>query len=384
MRATEGASTAYDLVINRAVIREGAPPVDIGIRDGVIAAVGEVGAEGIDAAGQLVLPGFVNSHTHLDKVDLLTRMRPDQFGYTLEENRVLLREFKAGYTVEEIAERALGVIRSMVQQGITGIRTQVDVDPTAGLTPLDALLRLKAECAQYVTLQLCAFPQEGVVNSDARALVERALERGADLLGGLPLVERTPEDRERHVDLLFSLAKAYDVDLEVQVDQSNNPRDFVLPYLARKTIAEGYDIVTPSCNLITRFPEDVQGRGYNSIVRVKDLLAGGVPVALGTDNVRDIFYPLGNGSMIREMHVLATTTRMSGVGEVDEIARMAAVNGAKLLGLGYGVAVGKVADLIVTAAGSTRELINTTPVLPYVVKGGRVVARTVLSSESAF
>lgn len=417
MKASDGASTSHDLVIKRAIIREGTPAVDIGIRDGVIADIGEIEGEGIDAAGRLVLPGFVNSHTHLDKADLLSRMRPNQFGFTLEENRALLREFKAGYTADEIRGRARRVIHAMLCQGITAIRTQVDVDPTAGLTPLEALVQLKAECAAYVTIQVCAFPQEGVVNPDARTLLERALENGADLLGGLPLVEKTPEDRQRHVDLLFSMAKAYDVDLEVQVDESNDPRDFVLPYLAGKTIAEGHEgrvaathcislahvdaaeadktirlvrdagmtiIVTPSCNLITRFPEDVRGRGYNSIVRLKDLLAHGVPVALGTDNIRDIFYPLGNGSMIREMHVLATTTRMSGVGDADEIARMATVNGAALLGLGYGVAVGKSADLLVTVARSTRELISGTPVVPYVVKGGRMVARTVLSSECAF
>mgnify|MGYP002154919882 CR=1 FL=1 len=304
----------------------------------------------------------------------------------------------------------------MVQQGVTAIRTQVDVDPTAGLTALKALAELRVECAQFVTVQLCAFPQEGVVRPEARALLETALESGADLLGGLPLVEKAPEDRKRHIDLLFSIARAYGVDLEVQVDESNDPRDFVLPYLARKTIAEGYEgrvaathcialshvdakvadetialvrdagitvIVTPSCNLITRFPEGITGRGYNSIVRVRELLAQGVTVALGTDNVRDIFYPLGDGSMIREMHVLATSTRMSGVGDVDEIARMANVNGAKLLGFDYGVEVGKVADLIVTAARSTRQLISSVPVVPYVVKGGRVAARTVLSCDSA-
>ena len=282
----------YDLIIRNAVLTDDTLPVDIGIKDGEIKSIGEIKEKAsthkeIDAKGCLVIPGFVNSHTHLDKADLISQMSPSQFGGTLEENRRLIREFKEDYTIAGIKERASRTIKELAGQGITAIRTQVDVDLTAKLTPLKALCELKKEFADFVHIQICAFPQEGVFNPGARDLLEQALSEGSDLLGGLPLVEGTRRDQEKHIDMLFEIAKKYDKELDVQIDESNNPEDFMLPYLVEKTIDENYCgrvsathcislskvkdeiadgimerlkqadinvIITPSCNLITRFP----------------------------------------------------------------------------------------------------------------------------------
>jgi cytosine deaminase len=403
-----------DLVISKALVQDAAEPLlsDIYINEKHILGIGRTqdlqGRETLSAEGKLVMPGFVNAHTHLDKADLLSRMTPDQFGYSLEENRRLIREFKGNYTVQEVKERAGKVALEMFRQGTTAIRSQVDVDPTAGLTPLRALLELREELSDKVTIQLSAFPQEGVLKDGAYQLLESALKEGADLLGGLPLVEEGRENQERHIDLLFRLAMKYDKHLDVQVDESNSPEDFVLPYLVEKTLQEGYQgrvaathcislaavedaaalpvmekmaeaemavIITPSCNLITRFPAKPGSRPHNSITRVGDLLKAGVKVVLGTDNIRDVFYPLGNGSMIREMHVLATTTRMSRMEDVHAIHDMATVNGAALLGLRYGMKKGCDADLLVTGAASKRELICGPEAIPVIIKSGAVVER---------
>ena len=404
----------YDLVIKNAVVHDGDVSVDIGIKGGHILNIGEIKDESsrkreIDAEHNLVAPGFVNSHTHLDKADLLSQMRPDQFGGTLEENRKLIGEFKKNYTVSGIKERAARVVREMAFQGITAIRTQVDVDPTAKLMPLAAICELRREYTGIMDIEVSAFPQEGVLKHGARELLEDALNDGADILGGLPLVEKTEKEQKRHIDVLFELAKEFGKDLDVQIDESNNPEDFILPYLVERTIEEGYQgrvsathcislskvqsriamrvidklkeaemnvIVTPSCNLITSFPEIMESRPYNSITRVKDLVKKGVNVAMGTDNIRDIFYPLGNGSMIREMHVLATATRMSSIEDIDDIFDMASVNGAGILGMEYGVAVGKRADLIVTVSKTKRGVMNRREVIPYVIKNGQVVSQT--------
>ncbi|MFH2013101.1 MAG: amidohydrolase family protein [Pseudomonadota bacterium] len=402
----------YDLIIRNVRIKEHAPSVDIGIKEGNIKIIGNIkdpvsqGRE-INAEHNLIIPGFVNSHTHLDKADLLSKMKPSQFGGTLEENRTLIREFKENYTIEEIKERAGKVIKEMVEEGITAIRTQVDVDPTAKLLPLKAICELRKEYAHLVSIEICAFPQEGVIKQGARDLLEQALNDGADLLGGLPLVEKTEKEQREHIDVLFEIAKNYDVDIEVQIDESNNPKDFMLPYLVEKTIKESYQgrvsathcislskvdnkiasevikkikesginiILTPSCNLITSFPETGESRPYNSITRVKDLVENEVNVAMGTDNIRDIFYPLGNGSMIREMHVLATTTRMSRIEDVENIFEMATLNGAKILNLNYGIETGRQADLLVTNSVSKRQIISSREFIPYVIKNGKVVS----------
>lgn len=403
------------LMVKEALIQsaEESSQTDICINSGEICDIGRPleyqADEYIEAGGKLVSPGFANAHTHLDKSDLLSRMTPDQFGYSLEQNRQLIRQFKKNYTVSEVKERAVKVALEMLAQGTTAIRTQVDVDPTAGLTPLKALLELKEELVDKITIQICAFPQEGVLKEGAYKLLEGAMQEGADLLGGLPLVEEGLENQRRHIDLLFELAMKYDKHLDVQVDESNDPKDFILPYLVEKTLMEGYQgrvaathaislaavedaaampvmekmaeakmtvIVTPSCNLITRFPAQPGSRPHNSITRIKELSRAGVKVALGTDNIRDVFYPLGNGSMIREMHVLATTTRLSGVKDIDAVLDMATLNAAELLGLDYGVEKGKTADLLVTAADSKRDLICGPENIPVIIKNGRMVRRT--------
>ncbi|MDY6854886.1 MAG: amidohydrolase family protein [Thermodesulfobacteriota bacterium] len=408
----------YDLIIRNATLRDDALPLDIGIKDGEIKTIGEVKEKAsankeVDAKGCLVIPGFVNSHTHLDKADLISQMKPSQFGGSLEENRRLIREFKEDYTIASIRRRARKVIKELVGQGITAIRTQVDVDLTAKLTPLKALFALKEEFVDFVHIQICAFPQEGVFDSGARDLLEQALNEGADLLGGLPLVEGTRRDQEKHIDMLFEIAKRHNKDLDIQIDESNNLEDFLLPYLVEKTIGENYCgrvtathcislskvkdeiadrimerlkqaeinvIITPSCNLITRFPNSKRSRPYNSITRAKELLEKGVNVALGTDNIRDIFYPLGNGSMIREMHILATTTRMSGIEDVQNLFDMASLNGARLMGLNYGMSLGKQADLLITNSTTKRGTISDQEIIPYIIKNGRVIIRREVST----
>jgi cytosine deaminase len=367
----------------------------------------------LDAEGLLVHPGFVNIHTHLDKADLLSRMKPEQFGKTLEENRELLKSFKRNYTEDEIIERAGNVLKQMIMQGCTAVRTQVDVDPTGGLTPVKALVKLRDDFSGLVDLQLCAFPQEGVLSEEKQNLLEQALEAGADLVGGLPLAEKTEEERKEHIDVLFEIAKKHGKGLEVQIDESNNPRDFMLPYLIEKTIREGYQgkvcathcislsrvddatalktiqglkkadmsvIITPSANLITRFPEQA-GRPGNSITLLRDLVQNGVNVALGTDNIRDIFFPLGNCSMLREMHLLISATRFTQESDFNAVFQMASVNGARLMGLDYGLEVGKQADLIVCNGVSTRDALNGMPFVKYVLKNGSLLAETEASVE---
>ncbi len=398
-----------ELVILNAVTPGSSETTDILLKDGLIDEVGDIGGDGVDAGGRLVAPGFVNIHTHLDKADLLSKMNPGQFGLTLEENRELLKTFKKNYAVGEIKERACRVLEEFARNGVTALRTQVDVDGTCGLKPLHALTEVRDESP--LDIQVCAFPQEGVVDKKSRETVEEALEKGADLLGGLPLVENTPDAREQHIEILFQLASEHGVDLEVQTDESNDPREFTLPRLAEKTIEYGMEgrvsathcislsrvddkvaaetiellkkaqvnvIVTPSANMITRFDDDpaVHLRPGNSVTRVKELLDAGVNVALGTDNIRDIFYPLGNCSMLRETHVLASATRMTRAEDPVNLFNMASANGAKIMKLDYGVEPGRKADLIVLEAGSYRQALNGPTHIPYVIKDGQVICET--------
>ena len=198
----------------------------------------------------------------------------------------------------------------MLSKGITAIRTQVDVDPTAGVIPIKSLLKLKEKYKDRAYIELAAFPQEGVVDEAKRDLMEKAMELGADVVGGLPLVESKGNER-KHLEILFELAKQHNKNLDIQVDETNDPRMAILPEVLKKTKEENFQgrvtvthaialsrlptekakeiidqmkalkinvIVTPSANMITRFAEvnDLWIRPSNSITRVTELYDNGI------------------------------------------------------------------------------------------------------------
>jgi len=399
----------FSLVIKNARIND-TTISDIGINNGKIEKIGKLnnGEINIDANKHYVISGFVNSHCHLDKSNLLDKMTEDHLGKTLEENRLLLKKLKSSYSESDIEKRATDTIERMLSKGITAIRTQVDVDPTAGLVPIKSLLKIKNKFKDRVYLEISAFPQEGVVDEEKRELMEKAIELGADVVGGLPLVEEKGNEK-RHLEILFEIAKQYNKDLDIQVDETNDPRMSILPEVIKKTKEENFNgrvtvthaialsrfpsekamqmiqqmkalninvIVTPSANMITRFAEinDLWIRPSNSITRVTELYDNGINVAIGTDNVRDIFYPFGNCSMIRELHMLVSATRMTTRDYIGAAISMATTNGAKLLGLNYGIEEGRQADIIITDGMSKLDILNSDETIPCVIKNGNILS----------
>ncbi len=399
----------FSLVIKNARIND-TTISDIGINNGIIEKIGKLkdGNTIIDANKHYVLSGFVNSHCHLDKSNLLDKMTEDHLVKTLEENRILLKKLKSSYSSSDIERRATDTIEKMLSKGITAIRTQVDVDPTAGLTPIKSLLKLKEKYKDRAYIELAAFPQEGVADEAKRDLMEKAMELGADVVGGLPLVESKGNER-KHLEILFELAKQHNKNLDIQVDETNDPRMAILPEVLKKIKEENFQgrvtvthaialsrlptekakeiidqmkalkinvIVTPSANMITRFAEvnDLWIRPSNSITRVTELYDNGINVAIGTDNVRDIFYPFGNCSMIRELHMLVSATRMTTREYIDGAIAMATTNGAKLLGLNYGIDEGRQADIIITDGMSKLDILNSDETIPCVIKNGNILS----------
>lgn len=398
----------FSLVIKNAKIDDN-KITDIGILNNQIKKIGKIdnGKNIIDASNHYVLTGFVNSHCHLDKSNLLDKMTEDHLGKTLEENRILLKKLKSSYSESDIEKRASETIERMLSKGITAIRTQVDVDPTAGLVPIKSLLKLKERFKDKVYLEISAFPQEGVVNEENRELMEKAMKLGADVVGGLPLVEEQGKEK-RHLEILFELAGKYNKNLDIQVDETNDPRMSILPEVIKMTEERDFSgrvtvthaialsrfptekaiqiidqmkrldisvIVTPSANMITRFTEvsDLWIRPSNSITRVTELCDKGINVSIGTDNIRDIFYPFGNCSMIRELHMLISATRMTTKPYIDAAIKMATTNGAKLLSLNYGIEEGKQADILITNGDSKLDILNSDETIPCVIKNGNII-----------
>jgi len=407
MKATTG-DLDLDLVVRRAKVLGLEGLRDIAVDGGRIVEVsGRVEGSGdseIDAGGRLTSPGFVDAHMHLDKA-LLSREAPNVSG-TLGEAIEIMGRVKRGFTVASVAGRAMRVAEMAAANGTTTIRTHIDVDPIVGLTGLRALLRVKEECLALVDIQIVAFPQEGLTDvGGAEELLRRAMEAGADAVGGIPALDPDPK---RHIDIVFEIAREFGADIDMHIDESDDPRDLTLEYYAEKAITErppvgmmaghccslasvddvtagrvigkvgeaGIDVVTlPSTNLY------LQGRGdrypkRRGITRVGELMEAGVNVLYASDNVRDPFNPFGNADMLKLALILAHGAQMGGVGDLEAIFRMGTLNAARAVGIAgdYGIGVGRRADMVVLDAGSPQEAIISQAAKPYVVKGGRIIA----------
>ncbi len=233
-----------DLIVRHARLRGRPDPVDIGIAESRVQRIeprlGGTATREIDAAGHLTTPAFVEPHIHLDKALTADRARENATNF-FEDSIAAMREVKRHYTVEDVAARATEVIHWLVGHGVTLVRSYVDVDTIVGLTALEGVLAARERCRRLAHVELIAFPQEGIFTDPGTdELMARALERGADVVGGMPFAEWLDEDARRHTDLVFDLARRFDRDIQMHVDESDDPGATTLHYYAVKALREGW------------------------------------------------------------------------------------------------------------------------------------------------
>ncbi len=398
-----------DLVVRNAKVN--GKIVDIGVKNGKIEKIGKVDEKGeieIDANEKLVSPPFVDPHVHLDAILTVGDPRYNMSG-TLWEGIEIWSERKKKLSKEDVKERAKEAIRWAVAQGILAIRTHVDVcDPS--LVALDAMLEVKEEVKDLVDLQIVAFPQEGIVSfPNGENLMRKALEMGADVVGGIPHYEFSREDGIKSIDIILSLAKEFDKDIDVHIDETDDDQSRFLEYLASKTIKEGYQgRVTAShttamhsynnayayklfgvlkkakMNIIANPLDNIalQGRFDNypirrGMTRVKELLKSGINVGFGHDSVMDPWYPLGRYNMLQVAFVGLNLGHMTGYEEIKMAFDAVTKNSAKLMRLDwYGLEEGKAASFVVLNAKSEIDAIRLMSEALYVIKNGKVVAKT--------
>jgi cytosine deaminase len=407
-----------NLLVRNARLRDHDHLVDILIEDGRIKAVGpDLGAaapQTIDAAGDLVVPGFVNLHLHADKSLLGEVMRPNVSG-TLPEAIEITNEFKRKYDPQEVAQRAGRVIETGVKNGTTFFRLFADVGTIGGLRAAQGLLLAREKYKGYCDIQVVAFPQEGIARDPGAAeLLDEAVKEGCDVVGGLPWYEYTDEEARQHIDICFDLAKRHDRDIHMLVDDTDDANSRSLEYLALKTMRErfhgrvaashcgamaGYNdvyaakvidmvasanitiSVNAHINLVcsARLDREPRRRG---IARVKELLARGVNVVSSQDDVDDPYYPFGKPDQLEVALMMAHTAQLTLPHELEQVLDMVTVNAARAARLsGYGIAPGNKADLVVLGAPSVREILRLQPPRRHVVKNGLEIARTTMKQE---
>jgi cytosine/creatinine deaminase len=401
-----------DLVIRNAWVVGLEGPVDIGVRGERIArlqrALRERGKIEIDAAGGLVTAGLVEPHVHLDAVLTEGEPRSNRSG-SLFEGIEIWGERVRSLTREDVLRRGDTAVRWMLAHGVTHVRAHVDVcDPS--LTALRALRDLRETWRDVVSIQLVAFPQQGIYSfPNGDQLMVEALELGADVVGGIPHYEWTREYGERDVKTVLELAARYGRPADLHCDETDDPHSRFLELVAAETIrlglegrvtashttamhsynnayadrlirlvrAAGIHMVTnPLDNSVLqgRFDSYPIRRGFT---RVKELLRAGVNVAIGHDSIMDPWYPLGVGDPVQACFVMVHYGQMSGREELASMLDFVTTRAARCLGLDdYGLREDGPADLVVFDAPTVVDAVRTLAARTAVVSRGRVVART--------
>ena len=230
-----------DLILRNARIAgdgEGAE-VDVGIEAGRFAAIepglSAVGRE-IDVGGRLLAPGFVETHLHLDKSCLLDRCTSEQG--TLAEAIAEVGKAKRAFTAEDVRERAIRTLEKCIIQGTTHVRTHLEVDPVIGLRSLEGILPLVDEYAWALDLEICVFPQEGLLNNPGTdELMVEGLKRGCRVVGGAPYTDTDPFGQ---IDRIFEMAREFDVDIDLHLDFGNTADGMTIEHVCDQTEKFGY------------------------------------------------------------------------------------------------------------------------------------------------
>ena len=302
-----------------------------------------------------------------------------------------------------------------MKNGTTFFRLFADVGTIGGLRAAQGLLLAREKFSGYCEIQVVAFPQEGIVRDPGAAeLLDEAMKEGCDIVGGLPWYEYTDAEAREHIDICFDIAKRYDRDIHMLVDDTDDENSRSLEYLALKTMRENFhgrvaashcgamaayndvyaakivDMVATAgvtisvnahINLVcsARLDREPRRRG---IARVKELLIRGANVVTSQDDVNDPYYPFGKPDPLECVSMIAHVAQLTLPHELEQAMSMVTENAAKAARVDdYGIAPGKRADLVVVGAPSVHEAIRLQPLRRHVIKGGREVARSVVSQE---
>lgn len=381
-------------------------PVDIGVREGRIAAIDAAlgasdGAREFALDGRLAMAGFVETHIHLDKSCISDRCAC-RTG-TLKEAIETVAAAKLGFTEEDIYARGRRTLEKAILQGTMRMRSHVEVDPRIGLKGFRAISRLKRDYDWAIDVEICVFPQEGLNNDPGTfELLVEACESGAGLIGGCPY---TDSDPHRQIARIFELARRFDIDIDFHLDFDLDPSWMHLDEVCRQTQAHGWGgrvaighvtklsaldpqalqrvaaklnqagvavTVLPATDLFL-MGRDATHSVPRGVAPAHRLCEQGVVCSLATNNVLNPFTPFGDCSLLRIANLYANVAQTGRADQLQACFDMVTTLPARLMNLkGYGIVVGNPADVVVLdcadPASAVAELAR--PVLG--MKRGRV------------
>lgn len=399
-----------DLIVRNATLSHApdAPPVDIGVADGrIIAIEARLQSDGpeFDAGGCLVCPGFVETHIHLDKSNIIDRCTPATGRQAQSMERVAA--VKHTFTIEDVYERASRTLEKCIKHGATRMRTHLELDGGVELRSFEAIEQLRRDYAWAIDIEVCVFPQEGLTNNPrSDELLVEGLRRGAKVIGAAPNYD---PDHARHVNRVFDLAREYNVDIDMHLDSGNSPEQMDIHQvceLTEKYKLGGRVAVGHMCKLSTMPPADLRalaqriadagvavtvlpatelfmmGRDQEYNVRrgvadVNLLVECGVNCSLSTNNVLNPFTPFGDASLLRMANLQANVCQIGDRDRLRECFAMLTERSARLMNLpDYGIKPGNPADIVLLDAMTPEQAVaEITPPLAVFKRGRRTVTR---------
>ncbi len=407
-----------DLIVRNAHLPDGRRGLDIAVQDGriieVAARIAATATREIDASGRLVSPPFVDAHFHMDATLSLGLPRLNQSG-TLLEGIALWGELKPDLTIDALIDRAMNYCDMAVARGLLAIRSHVDICDDR-LMAVEALLEVKRRVKPYLDLQLVAFPQDGFYRSaNAQENLVRSLNRGVDVVGGIPHFERTMAEGAASVRHLCEIAAARGLMVDMHCDESDDPHSRHIETLAAETLRTGLEgrvagshltsmhsmdnyyvskllpliaesgvaaIANPLINITLQGRHDTYPK-RRGMTRVPELMAAGVNVAFGHDCVMDPWYSFGSGDMLEVAHMAVHVGQMTSQAAIRQCFDAVTVNPAKILGLkDYGLEPGCRADMVVLQAADAFEAIRLKANRLFVIRGGAVIAESPLQHSA--
>ena len=402
------------MLIKQVLIENATEPKDVRIVDGKFAEIAdnlapEAGEQVIDATNKLMIPPFVDPHVHLDSTMTAGDPEWNETG-TLFDGIRIWSERKKTLSHEDVKQRAIQALKIQAAHGLQFVRSHVDItDPD--LVALKALIEVREEVKPWMTLQLVAFPQEGILSSPGgKELMIKAAELGVDAIGAIPHFEFTREYSVESLHFAFEVAQKYNLLIDAHTDEIDDPASRGLETMATLALETGLKekitashttamgsyndayvyklmrllkmsdinfVANPLINMYLggRFDTYPKRRG---LTRVKELDAEGINVAFGEDDIKDPWYPMGNGNMVDALHMGLHATQIMGYSEIMNSYRFITKNGARTMHVqdSYGIEVGKPANFLIFNATNWFDALNERAEMLYSIHNGEVLVET--------
>lgn len=402
------------MLIKQVLIENATEPKDVRIVDGKFAEIAdnltpEAGEQVIDATNKLMIPPFVDPHVHLDSTMTAGDPEWNETG-TLFDGIRIWSERKKTLSHEDVKQRAIQALKIQAAHGLQFVRSHVDItDPD--LVALKALIEVREEVKPWMTLQLVAFPQEGILSfPGGKELMIKSAELGVDAIGAIPHFEFTREYSVESLHFAFEVAQKYNLLIDAHTDEIDDPASRGLETMATLALETGLKekvtashttamgsyndayvyklmrllkmsdinfVANPLINMYLggRFDTYPKRRG---LTRVKELDAEGINVAFGEDDIKDPWYPMGNGNMVDALHMGLHATQIMGYSEIMNSYRFITKNGARTMHVqdSYGIEVGKPANFLIFNATNWFDALNERAEMLYSIHNGEVLVET--------